>query len=340
MPGRRSVRETDLRLFFLIVSPSAYLYLGGPKMTKSGKCVYIFICRADRSGIKYDRLPRDKLLTAETEHSLEITRITPPTSWARIGLRDLWAYRELLYFLTWRDVKIRYKQTAIGVLWAILQPVVTTVIFTLLFASWARFDTGEVPYPLFALSALVIWLFTHGAITIASNSFVSHSNLVTKVYFPRLIVPIAATLAGLFDLVFSVAILVVLMLYYHTPLTMNLLLAPLFIVMAFVQTAAFGTLLSALNVRFRDVKFALPFLLQVWMIASPIFYPANVVSEKWRLVFAINPLTGIIEGFRSSLFGRPFDWQLIGVSALSIVVSCLMSLYIFKRMEDDFADVI
>lgn len=280
------------------------------------------------------------MLTAETEHSLEITRITPPTSWARIGLRDLWAYRELLYFLTWRDVKIRYKQTAIGVLWAILQPVVTTAIFTLLFSSWARFDTGEVPYPLFALSALVIWLFAHGAITVASNSFVSHSNLVTKVYFPRLIVPIAATLAGLFDLVFSVAILLVLMLYYRTTPTISLLFAPLFVMLAFVQTAAFGTLLSALNVRFRDVKFALPFLLQVWMIASPIFYPANIVSEKWRLLFALNPLTGIIEGFRSSLFGRPFDWQLIGVSTASIIVSCLVSLYIFKRMEDDFADVI
>jgi lipopolysaccharide transport system permease protein len=279
-------------------------------------------------------------LARDYENFIEITRIRPPGSWARIGLRDLWKYRELLYFLTLRDIKIRYKQTAIGVVWAVLQPVITTAIFTVLFGTWAKFDTGDVPYPLFALSALIIWLFTHGSITIASNSFVSNTNLVTKVYFPRLIVPLAATLAGLFDLVFSVSILLLLMLYYRTPVTVNLLLAPVFIVLAFIQTAAFGTLLSALNVRFRDVKFALPFLLQVWMIASPVFYPASLVSEKWRFLFAINPLTGIIDGFRSSLFGLAFNWQIIGVSLASVLVSCLVSLYVFKRMEDDFADVI
>ncbi len=271
---------------------------------------------------------------------LRVVSIGPGGSPFALGLGEIWAYRELLYFLTWRDIKIRYKQTAIGVLWAILQPVVTTVIFTLLFSTWARFETGDVPYPVFALSALVIWLFNHGAITIASNSFVSQTNLVTKVYFPRLIVPFAATLAGLFDLAFSVAILVVLMVYYSTPLTLNILLAPVFVLLAFVQTAAFGTMLSALNVRFRDVKFALPFVLQVWMIASPIFYPVNVVPEKWRLLFALNPLTGIIDGFRSSLFGLPFNWPLIGVSAASILACCIVSLFIFKRMEDDFADII
>jgi lipopolysaccharide transport system permease protein len=257
-----------------------------------------------------------------------------------LNLRELWAYRELLYFLTLRDIKIRYKQTAIGVAWAILQPVVTTAIFTLLFSTWARFETGDVPYPLFALSALAIWLFTHGSITIASGSFISNTNLVTKVYFPRLIVPLAATLAGLFDLLFSVGVLAAVMVYYRTPLTLNLFMAPVFILLAFIQAAAFGTLLSAMNVRFRDVKFALPFLLQVWMIASPIFYPVGLLPQKWRYVYAINPLTGIIDGFRSSLFGLPFDWQIIGISAGSILVLCVVSLFIFKRMEDDFADVI
>lgn len=276
------------------------------------------------------------------QHSadLRLVRIVPGGSPFALDLGEIWSYRELLYFLTWRDVKIRYKQTAIGVLWAILQPVVTTIIFTLLFGTWARFDTGEVPYPVFALSALVIWLFNHGSVTMASNSFVSQTNLVTKVYFPRLIVPIAATLAGLFDLIFSIAILIVMIVYYGTPVSSKILLAPLFIALAFVQSAAFGTMLSALNVRFRDVKFALPFVLQVWMIASPIFYPVNVVPQKWRLVFALNPLTGIIDGFRSSLFGLPFDWQLIGVSTASMVVYGLISLFIFKRMEDDFADII
>ncbi len=272
--------------------------------------------------------------------ALRLVHIAPGGSPFALGLREMWAYRELLYFLTWRDVKIRYKQTAIGILWALLQPIVTTIIFTLLFSTWARFETGAVPYPIFALSALVIWLFNHGAITIASNSFVSQTNLVTKVYFPRLIVPLAASLAGVFDLIFSIAVLVALMAYYRVSLTVNIALAPVFIILAFIQTAAFGTMLSALNVRFRDVKFALPFVLQVWMIASPIFYPANVIPEKWRLVFALNPLTGIIEGFRSSLFGLPFDWPLIGVSISSILVISLISLYIFKRMEDDFADII
>lgn len=257
-----------------------------------------------------------------------------------LDLGELWAYRELLYFLTLRDIKIRYKQTAIGIAWVLLQPIITTAIFTVIFSSWARFDTGSIPYPLFALSGLLVWLFTHGAISIASNSFVNNVNLVTKVYFPRLLVPLAATLAGLFDLILSVAILAVLMAWYRVVPTLNILAAPGFIVLAFIVTAALGTLLSALNVRFRDVKFAVPFALQVWMIASPIFYPASLVSEKWRLAFALNPLTGIIDGFRSSLFGLPFDWPVIGVSCVSILVCLIVSVSVFKRMEDDFADLV
>lgn len=257
-----------------------------------------------------------------------------------MDLKEIWAYRELLYFLTWRDVKIRYKQTAIGVLWVILQPIITTAIFTVLFSNFARFETKDVPYPLFALSGLMIWLFVHTSITMASNSFVSNTNLVTKVYFPRLIVPFAATLAGITDLFFSLIILVVLMIYYGTAPTLQLLLAPLFLILAVIQTAAFGTLFSALNVRFRDVKFALPFALQVWMIVSPIFYSSSMLSEKWRLIFAVNPLVGILEGFRAALFGTNFDWQIIGVSSVSVLVLVLLSLFVFKRMEDDFADLI
>lgn len=271
---------------------------------------------------------------------LETTTIKPRGAWIELGLKELWAYRELLYFLTWRDVKIRYKQTAIGIAWAILQPVLTTAIFTVLFSRFVNFDTGSIPYPLFALSGLLIWLFVHTAISMASNSFVNNTNLVTKVYFPRLIVPIAATLAGLFDLLFSLAILIILMVYFATPVNAQIFLAPLFLFLAFVQAVAFGTLFSALNVRFRDVKFALPFLLQVWMIASPVFYPSNILSEKWRLVFAVNPLTGILEGFRSSLSGTPFDWPVIAVSCISLAVLTLFSLFVFKIMEDDFADLI
>ena len=270
----------------------------------------------------------------------DITEIKPSGRWITLDLKELWAHRELLYFLTWRDVKIRYKQTAIGVAWAVLQPVLTTAIFTILFSRFASFDTKEVPYPLFALSGLIIWLFVHTSITMASGSFISNANLVTKIYFPRLIVPISAVLAGLFDLIFSFAILAILMIYYGAAPSARIALMPVFLILAIVQTLALGILFSALNVRFRDVKFALPFILQVWMIASPIFYPIGILSEKWRLFFAINPLTGILEGFRSSLFGTPFDWELIGVSVVSTICISLFSLFIFKRMEDDFADLI
>jgi lipopolysaccharide transport system permease protein len=279
-------------------------------------------------------------LSAETDKSTIITFIRPSGAWLSLDLKDFWIHRELLYFLTWRDVKIRYKQTAIGVLWVILQPVITTAIFTVLFSGFARFDTKNVPYPLFALSGLMIWLFVHTSIMMAAGSFVANTNLVTKVYFPRLIMPFAATLAGIADLFFSLGILVILMIYYGTAPGLQIFLAPLFLILAIIQTSALGTLFSALNVRFRDVKFALPFGLQVWMIASPIFYPLEMVSEQWRLIFAINPLVGILEGFRASLFGTQFDWQIIGISSFSLSFSVLLSLFIFKRMEDDFADLI
>ncbi|CAN5489854.1 ABC transporter permease [soil metagenome] len=274
------------------------------------------------------------------DQPVQVLRIEPSKSIFALDLRELWSYRELLYFLAWRDVKIRYKQTLIGIAWAVLQPILTTAVFTVIFSRFAGFDTGGIPYPLFALSGLMIWLFTHGAITMASGSFVSNTNLVTKVYFPRLIVPLASTLASLFDLIFSFLILFALIIYYRTVPTFHVLLAPAFLALAIIQTAALGTLLSALNVRFRDVKFALPFLLQVWMIASPVFYPASLLSGTWKYVFAINPLTGILDGFRSSLFGTPFDWPLIGISAASVFVICVISIVVFKRMEDDFADVI
>lgn len=270
----------------------------------------------------------------------QITRIKPAHSRLSLNLKEIWAYRELLYFLTWRDVKIRYKQTAIGIGWTILQPILTTAIFTVIFSTFARFDTAAIPYSLFALSGLMIWLFVHNAITIASNGFVNNANLVTKVYFPRLIVPLAATLAGVIDLFFSFLILIILMLYYGISLTWQILWVPVFVLLAIVQAVALGTLFSALNVRFRDVKFALPFVLQVWMIASPIFYPQSLVPEKWKLIFAVNPLTGILEGFRSALFGTPADWALIGVSLISVFLCVAVSLFVFKQMEDDFADLI
>ena len=269
-----------------------------------------------------------------------IVKIKPGGSWLSLDLKDLWIYRELLYFLTLRDVKVRYKQTAIGVLWAILQPVLTTAIFTVIFSQFARFESLQIPYPLFALSGLLLWLFVNTSITTASNSLVGNVNLVTKIYFPRLIVPIAATLSGLIDLALGFLILVGLMIYYGVPLSWQIVLAPVFIVLGILLAMSFGTLFAALNVRFRDVKFALPFALQIWMFVSPVFYPTSVLSEKWRVAFAFNPLTGIIEGFRAALFGNEFDWFTIAISVAMTFVLMLTSLFVFKRMEDDFADLI
>ncbi|HLM61698.1 MAG TPA: ABC transporter permease [Pyrinomonadaceae bacterium] len=269
-----------------------------------------------------------------------IVKIKPNSARLNLDLKDLWIYRELLYFLTLRDVRVRYKQTAIGVLWAILQPVLTTAIFTVIFSQFARFESLQIPYPLFALSGLLLWLFVNTSITTASNSLVSNTNLVTKIYFPRLIVPIAATLSGLIDLALGFLLLIGLMIYYGVELTWQIVFAPVFIVLAITLALSFGTLFAALNVRFRDVKFALPFALQIWMFISPVFYPASILSEKWRVVFAFNPLTGILEGLRAALFGGEFDWFAVGVSVVLTIILLFLSLFVFKRMEDDFADLI
>lgn len=267
-----------------------------------------------------------------------VTEIVP--AGPGIDWKDFWRHRELLYFLTWRDIKVRYKQTAIGVLWVLLQPVLTTAILTVIFSAFARFDTIGVPYPLFVLGGVVLWLFVYTAITLTSNSFVGNTNLVTKVYFPRLIMPLSATFACVLDLLVSLPIVALLMVYFGASVTWQIVLAPVFLLLAIVQTAAFGILFAALNVRFRDVKFALPFFLQIWMLASPVFYPSSVIPEKWKLLFAVNPLAGVIEGFRSSLFGTPFDWQVVAVSCISILLVVIVALVVFRRMEDDFADLI
>jgi lipopolysaccharide transport system permease protein len=283
-------------------------------------------------------------LSAESEKSVPVTYIKPAGAWLSLDLKDFWTYRELLYFLTWRDVKVRYKQTAIGVVWAILQPVLTTAIFTVIFSTVARFESQSVPYPLFALSGFLIWLFVFNSISFAANSLVGNSNLVTKIYFPRLIVPISATLSGLFDLLFSFAVLAAVMIYYVSKgavaLSWQIFAVPVFVFLAILLSVSLGNLFSALNVRFRDVKFALPFALQVWMFASPIFYPPEILSERARFVLAFNPLTGILQGFRAALFAQSFDWLTIGISAAVTVFLALVSLFVFKRMEDDFADMI
>lgn len=268
------------------------------------------------------------------------TLIAPHKGLAGLNLAEIWEYRELLYFLTWRDIKVRYKQTVIGILWVLLQPLLTTIIFTVIFSTFARFETANIPYPVFALSGLIIWLFVHGSVTMAALSFVNNPTFVTKVYFPRLIVPVAASVAGAFDLIFSLLVLAGMLAWFRVVPSSSVVLAPFFLFLGVLVSVAVGTLFSALNVRFRDVKFALPFILQVWMIASPLFYPSNLVGEEWRYIYAINPMVGIIEGFRNSIFGTGQDWLMIGVSCVSLAVLLVFSLFVFSWLEDKFADVI
>jgi lipopolysaccharide transport system permease protein len=264
-------------------------------------------------------------------------------SWSAINLRELWASRELLGFLAWRDVKVRYKQTLLGVLWVIIQPLAQMLIFTLFFGRLAGIGemTGGIPYPIFAFAGLLPWTFFANAINASGNSLVGNAHLITKIYFPRMIVPAAAVAAGLLDFALSFVILAALMFYYGVGVTWSLLLLPVFVALVVLIALGVGMALSALNVKYRDIRHALPFLVQLWMFASPVIYPTTLVPERWRWVLALNPLTGIIEGFRAALFGRKgFDWNLIAISATVIVVVLVCSAFAFRRMEKSFADVI
>lgn len=276
----------------------------------------------------------------EATENQQLVEIRPDRFWINFDLKELWHYRELIYFLTQREVKIRYKQTAIGVFWALLQPVLTTVVFTIVFSRFARFEEGEIPYPIFALSGLLLWLYVYNAVGNSSIALISNPSLVTKVYIPRVIVPLSIVLSGLVDLLIGLVILLGMLVVYGVPFTWAILMAPVFIALAILLALSFGILFSALNVRFRDVKHALPFVLQVWMFSSPVFYPAEMLSEKWRVLFWLNPMYGLLQGFRASFLGGNFEWPAIGVAVIIIFLLLIVSLFIFKRMEDSFADVI
>ena len=266
--------------------------------------------------------------------------IQPSRSLRLLSLKDLWAYRELLFFLTWRDVKVRYKQTALGAAWAILQPLFMMVIFTIFFGRLAGVDSAGIPYPLFALAGLVPWTFFSNAITTSGNSLVGSANLITKVYFPRLIVPAAAMLAGLVDFALAFLLFVVMMVYYHVTPTVQVLFLPVLIVMTALFALGVGTWMAALNVKYRDVRFALPFLIQLWLFVSSVILPSSALAPRWRWLLMLNPMSGIIEGYRSSLFGLPFDWPAIGTAAIITVLVLIYSIYSFARVERGFADII
>lgn len=266
--------------------------------------------------------------------------IQPSQNWRLLSLKDLWAYRELLFFLTWRDVKVRYKQTALGAAWAILQPLFMMVIFTIFFGRLAGIDSAGIPYPLFALAGLVPWTFFSNAITQSGNSLVGSSHLITKVYFPRLIVPAAAMLAGLVDFALAFLLFVVMMVYYSVAPTMHLLFLPVLILMTALFALGVGTWFAALNVKYRDVRFALPFLIQLWLFVSSVIMPSSALGPKYRWLLMLNPMSGIIEGYRSALFGLPFDWPAIGAAAAITVAVLGYAIYSFARVERSFADII
>jgi lipopolysaccharide transport system permease protein len=257
-----------------------------------------------------------------------------------VNFLDLWTYRELLYFLIWRDLKVRYKQTALGVTWVVLQPLLTTLIFTVVFGRLTRVPTDGLPYPVFAFTGLLVWNFFNSALTGGSNSLVGNANILTKVYFPRVIVPGAAIGGRLIDFAIAFAILVGLMAFYAIPLTPSLLWLPMLVALVTLLSLGLGMAAAALNVRYRDVGTALPVLIQLWMFASPVFYPASIVPERWQTLYSLNPMVGIIEGFRGAMFGRDLNWFALTVSAAYALAFLIYGAYTFRRVERVFADVV
>jgi lipopolysaccharide transport system permease protein len=261
-------------------------------------------------------------------------------SWAAIDLRDIWSCRELLYFLMWRDIKVRYKQTALGAAWAVIQPLLTMIIFTYFFGKLAKLPTDGVPYPIFFYTGLLVWTFFSNGVNAGASSLIGNSNLITKIYFPRLIIPTAAIGAGLLDFAIASVLLIALLIYYGFPVTLGYVMLLPLVVLTTLLALGIGIWFSALNVKYRDVRHALPFLIQIWLFVSPVIYPSSLVPDEWRWVIWLNPVTGIIEAFRASLFGRPFHWGALAYSCAFSVVMLVYASYAFRRMERDFAEVI
>ena len=275
------------------------------------------------------------------EGETTVTLIRPPEGWITLGLRRVYEQAALIYFLAWRDIKVRYRQTVIGVSWAVLQPFLTMVVFSVLFGRLAGVSSDGHPYPIFAFSALVPWTYFTHALTKASSSVVMHRAVITHVYFPRLVLPIAAVSGGLMDFVIAFAILLAMMAAYGVVPTAALLALPFFIALMVATALGMGLWLAALNVQYRDISNAMPFVLQLWLFVTPVAYPSSMIPEAWRSVYGLNPMAGVTEGFRWALLGSPqMSWQLIGASTLAASVLLVSGLYFFRSREDAFADVV
>ncbi len=267
--------------------------------------------------------------------------IRPTKGWIAINFRELWHFRGLLYTFTWRDIKVRYKQAAIGILWAIIQPLFMMIIFTTFFGGLAKVPSDGVPYPIFVFSGLLFWNYFSTALTGASNSLIDYEGIIKKVYFPRLLLPLSPALTPLVDFCIALVILVGMMVYYHfTPTWTSIIVIPLIIFISFLAASGFGALLAAINVRYRDVRYALPFFIQILLFVTPVIYPTTLVAQKYQWLLALNPMTGIIEAARSVIIHtRPLNFQLLAISLVSAVILFILGIYYFRKTERVFADV-
>ncbi len=267
--------------------------------------------------------------------------IEPRSRWFVLGLREVWAYRELLYFLVWRDIKVRYKQTVLGVAWAVLQPVMTMVIFSFIFGSLANLPSDGIPYPIFTYTALLPWQLFSQSLSQSTSSLVTSKNLITKIYFPRLVIPVASPLSSLVDFFISLVVLVGLMIFYKIELTPRIIYLPFMIAFAVLASLSVSLWLSSLNVRYRDIQHTIPFIIQFWQYATPIAYSISIIPEEWRMLYGLNPMVGVVEGFRWALLGKTVDLGFpFYLSILIVVILFIGGLISFKKMEDTFADII
>ena len=286
-------------------------------------------------------LPGEPLTGDLTDQPYPVTFIRPSHGWVSLKLAELWEYRELLYFLTWRDIKVRYKQTFLGAAWAIIQPFLTMVVFSLFFGRLAKVPSDGIPYPIFAFAALVPWTFFANGLTESSNSLVGSSNLIKKVYFPRLTVPISSVLSGLVDFGLAFVVLLGMMVYYGVVPTWHIVFLPFLLLLALVTALGVGLWLSALNVKFRDVRYVVPFVTQFWMFSTPIAYSSTLLSQPWRTLYGINPMVGVVEGFRWALLGSgTAPGPVLIASSLAACAILAGGAFYFRRMEKTFADVV
>lgn len=278
---------------------------------------------------------------SNSQNEPQVVLIKPSKAWVSLNLRSLWEYRELVYFLMWRDIKVRYKQTALGAAWAILQPFITMLIFSVFFGRLVKVPSDGIPYPLFAFTALVPWTFFANGLNQSSNSLIASANLLKKVYFPRLAIPVATVLAGVVDFLIAFVVLLLLMAFYRVTPTINILWTPVLLALAFVTSLGVGLWMSALNVKYRDVRYVVPFLVQIWLFMTPVAYPSSLLSEPWRTVYGLNPMVGVVEGFRWALLGaNSMPGPMVLASAGAAVLILISGAFYFRHMEKIFADVV